>query len=121
MGLLIGKPVGVTLFCIIAVAIDICRLPLDLKWLHIIGARMLGGIGFTMSIFITMENGRYSKMLMNGKLPCLLESGICIHNRLRKKLFQLNPLDAYAKHSSWKTLSASGKTSTSVTQDLTVG
>jgi NhaA family Na+:H+ antiporter len=28
-------------------------LPADLKWLHIVGAGILGGIGFTMSIFIT--------------------------------------------------------------------
>lgn len=30
----------------------ICKLPSDLKWSHIVGAGMLGGIGFTMSIFI---------------------------------------------------------------------
>jgi NhaA family Na+:H+ antiporter len=53
LGLLLGKPLGVTLFCFIAVALGICRLPADLKWLHIIGAGILGGIGFTMSIFIT--------------------------------------------------------------------
>ena len=32
---------------------SLCRLPLDLNWKHILGAGMLGGIGFTMSIFIT--------------------------------------------------------------------
>ncbi|MEI8362359.1 MAG: Na+/H+ antiporter NhaA [Betaproteobacteria bacterium] len=53
MGLVLGKPLGVTLFCFIAVTLGICRLPADLKWLHIIGAGILGGIGFTMSIFIT--------------------------------------------------------------------
>lgn len=53
MGLLLGKPLGVTLFCFVAVTLGICRLPADLKWLHIIGAGILGGIGFTMSIFIT--------------------------------------------------------------------
>jgi NhaA family Na+:H+ antiporter len=49
----LGKPLGVTLFCFLAVALGICRLPADLKWLHIVGAGILGGIGFTMSIFIT--------------------------------------------------------------------
>lgn len=53
MGLLAGKPVGVTLICFVAVACGICRLPSDLKWRHILGAGLLGGIGFTMSIFIT--------------------------------------------------------------------
>lgn len=52
-GLLIGKPVGVTLMCALAVVSGICRLPSDLKWGHIVGAGMLGAIGFTMSIFIT--------------------------------------------------------------------
>lgn len=52
-GLLAGKPLGVALFCFAAVAAGMCRLPPDLKWPHMIGAGMLGGIGFTMSIFIT--------------------------------------------------------------------
>ena len=52
-GLVIGKPLGITLFCLAAVTVGICRLPLDLAWRHVIGAGLLGGIGFTMSIFIT--------------------------------------------------------------------
>lgn len=52
-GLLIGKPLGITLLCFIAVAVGVCRLPLDLNWKHVFGAGILGGIGFTMSIFIT--------------------------------------------------------------------
>lgn len=53
LGLVAGKPVGIFLACLIAVRIGVCRLPLDLAWRHVIGAGMLGGIGFTMSIFIT--------------------------------------------------------------------
>lgn len=52
-GLLVGKPIGITLLSFIAVAAGVCRLPLDLNWRHIFGAGLLGGIGFTMSIFIT--------------------------------------------------------------------
>ena len=52
-GLLLGKPLGVTLLCFFAVAGGLCRLPSDLNWRHIAGAGVLGGIGFTMSIFIT--------------------------------------------------------------------
>ena len=52
-GLVLGKPLGVVLFCLLAVTIGICRLPSDIKWAHILGAGILGGIGFTMSIFIT--------------------------------------------------------------------
>ena len=52
-GLVIGKPVGITLLCLLAVAVGICKLPLDLRWRHVFGAGLLAGIGFTMSIFIT--------------------------------------------------------------------
>ena len=52
-GLLIGKPIGITLLSFIVVSLGICRLPLDLNWKHVFGAGILGGIGFTMSIFIT--------------------------------------------------------------------
>lgn len=52
-GLVVGKPIGIFLFSFAAVALGLCRLPLDLAWRHILGAGLLGGIGFTMSIFIT--------------------------------------------------------------------
>jgi NhaA family Na+:H+ antiporter len=52
-GLVLGKPLGITLLSFVAVTVGICRLPLDLNWRHIFGAGLLGGIGFTMSIFIT--------------------------------------------------------------------
>lgn len=52
-GLIVGKPLGVTFLCFAAVACGIGRLPSDLRWSHMIGAGILGGIGFTMSIFIT--------------------------------------------------------------------
>lgn len=51
-GLVGGKPLGVTLLCFAAVSSGMCRLPADLGWRHICGAGVLGGIGFTMSIFI---------------------------------------------------------------------
>ena len=53
LGLALGKPLGVTLLCFIAVASGLSRLPPGLNWRHVVGAGILGGIGFTMSIFIT--------------------------------------------------------------------
>lgn len=53
-GLIIGKPIGITLFALVCVKLGIGSLPKDLQWKHILGAGMLGGIGFTMSIFITL-------------------------------------------------------------------
>lgn len=52
-GLIAGKPLGVALLSFTAVYFGLCKLPADLKWLHVMGAGLLGGIGFTMSIFIT--------------------------------------------------------------------
>jgi Na+:H+ antiporter, NhaA family len=52
LGLVAGKPVGIFLFTLMAVRSGLCRLPLDLKWRHVLGAGLLGGVGFTMSIFI---------------------------------------------------------------------
>ncbi|NNK14903.1 MAG: Na+/H+ antiporter NhaA [Desulfofustis sp.] len=52
VGLLIGKPIGIGLASYLAVRLGIATLPINVKWNHIIGAGMLGGIGFTMSLFI---------------------------------------------------------------------
>jgi NhaA family Na+:H+ antiporter len=51
-GLVLGKPAGITLACLAAVTAGVCRLPAGVAWSHIVGAGMLAGIGFTMSIFI---------------------------------------------------------------------
>jgi NhaA family Na+:H+ antiporter len=52
LGLLVGKPIGILALSFLAIALGLCRLPADLAWRHIAGAGLLGGIGFTMSIFI---------------------------------------------------------------------
>jgi Na+:H+ antiporter, NhaA family len=52
-GLVIGKPLGVLLLSLLALWLGLCKLPSDLRVSHLAGAGMLGGIGFTMSIFIT--------------------------------------------------------------------
>jgi NhaA family Na+:H+ antiporter len=53
LGLLIGKPLGITVACAIGVITGACRLPDDVTWRHVFGAGLLGGIGFTMSIFVS--------------------------------------------------------------------
>jgi Na+:H+ antiporter, NhaA family len=53
LGLVIGKPIGILGLSYFAVHLGLCRLPSDINWLHLTGAGILGGIGFTMSIFIT--------------------------------------------------------------------
>lgn len=51
-GLVVGKPVGIFLFTWLAVKVGIGTLPTGVNWRHLIGAGFLGGIGFTMSLFI---------------------------------------------------------------------
>jgi NhaA family Na+:H+ antiporter len=51
-GLVLGKPLGIVLATFVVVKLGVSDLPGDLRWRHVIGAGMLGGIGFTMSIFI---------------------------------------------------------------------
>jgi Na+:H+ antiporter, NhaA family len=75
LGLVLGKPLGITLVCALAVTVGICRLPSDLRWGHIVGAGLLGGIGFTMSIFITnLAFAGESAVINASKMAILLAS-----------------------------------------------
>jgi NhaA family Na+:H+ antiporter len=74
-GLVLGKPLGITLACVVGVALGLCRLPADLRWKHIVGAGMLGGIGFTMSIFITnLAFAGQAEVINSSKLAILVGS-----------------------------------------------
>lgn len=53
-GLILGKPIGIVAFAFTGALIGLCKLPKGLQWKNIIGVGFLGGIGFTMSIFITI-------------------------------------------------------------------
>ena len=51
-GLLLGKPVGITLFSFIAVKTKLAELPKGVPWKQIFAVGIVAGIGFTMSIFV---------------------------------------------------------------------
>lgn len=70
-GLALGKPLGITIASLLAVWAGLCRLPYDLSWRHVFGAGLLGGIGFTMSIFIT-------NLAFAGQLDVINDSKIAI-------------------------------------------
>lgn len=53
-GLVLGKPIGITLACWITVVTGLGERPSGTNWMQLIGMGALAGIGFTMSIFITM-------------------------------------------------------------------
>ena len=52
LGLILGKPIGITLFAYLSVKLKICDLPDGIKMIDILGLSFLCGIGFTMSLFI---------------------------------------------------------------------
>lgn len=74
LGLVIGKPLGITVFCAFAVWVGICSIPKDLKWIQLIGVACLGGIGFTMSIFITLLAFDDQNIISGSKITIMLSS-----------------------------------------------
>ena len=76
IGLLVGKPLGICFFAMAAVWLGVCSLPADLKWKHIAGAGFLGGIGFTMSIFITLLAFEQGTLINSSKIAVLIASAI---------------------------------------------
>ena len=76
LGLIIGKPLGIWLFSYLGVLIGIGVLPKGLQWKNIFGAGILGGIGFTMSIFISLLVFNNNDDSINSKIAILIASTI---------------------------------------------
>ncbi len=77
LGLFVGKPLGIIVLCWIAVLMGIATLPRGVSWRHILGAGMLGGIGFTMAIFIAnLAYASSQTHLEHAKLAILVASAL---------------------------------------------
>ncbi len=75
LGLFLGKPIGIFLACLIAVKLRIASLPRGVGWRHVLGVGCLGGIGFTMALFIANLAFQDSQAeLDHAKLGILLAS-----------------------------------------------
>jgi Na+:H+ antiporter, NhaA family len=75
VGLVLGKPLGIVLCTLLAVTLRMSQLPSEVGWKHIIGAGFLSGIGFTMSIFITLlAFGGSPDLIQSSKISILLSS-----------------------------------------------
>lgn len=74
LGLIIGKPLGIFSLTFIAVKMGLCTLPIGVNWKSILGAGCLAGIGFTMSIFITLLAFDNEVIINNAKLVILISS-----------------------------------------------
>ena len=74
LGLVLGKPLGITLFTFLSVKLKICNLPTGVKWNEIFGVGIIAGIGFTMSIFVTLLAFDDIMIQNNAKLIILFSS-----------------------------------------------
>jgi NhaA family Na+:H+ antiporter len=73
-GLVLGKPVGILLLCFLAVQLRVGKLPDGVNWLQLAGAGVLAGIGFTMSIFITLLAFNDPAIIQHSKIAILVSS-----------------------------------------------
>jgi Na+:H+ antiporter, NhaA family len=73
-GLVIGKPLGIISFCFIALKLGIAKIPKRLQFNHFIGIGFLAGIGFTMSVFITMLAYQNINIINASKLIIIIAS-----------------------------------------------
>ena len=73
-GLIIGKPLGIIVFSYLAILFGLAKLPKELSMKKLLGAGFLGGIGFTMSIFISLLAFDDAAIINNAKFMILVAS-----------------------------------------------
>jgi len=97
LGLFLGKPIGIFAMSWLSVKFKIAKLPQSTTWTHVLGLGLLGGIGFTMSIFIALLSFGDLLHQNEAKFAILIAStiagisGFCIlslYNKKQKKTFQ---------------------------------
>ncbi|MCL9809045.1 Na+/H+ antiporter NhaA [Flavobacterium luminosum] len=74
LGLVVGKPLGITLFSFLSVKFKWATMTDGLTWKSIFGVGLLGGIGFTMSIFVTLLAFTDTVIINNAKLYIIVAS-----------------------------------------------
>jgi len=76
LGLVIGKPVGIFLVSWVTVKLKITQLPKNSEWKHMLGIGLLAGIGFTMSIFISLLSFSEASLVAEAKFSIVTASVI---------------------------------------------
>ena len=74
LGLVLGKQIGITFFSYVSVRFGWAHLPTGVRWKQIYGIAALGGIGFTMSMFISALAFPAGLLLTEAKLGILVAS-----------------------------------------------
>ena len=75
-GLVFGKLIGITGASWLAVRVGLARLPAGVNWLQIVGLGLLGGVGFTMSIFVAGLAFPDAEIAAAARLGILAGSGV---------------------------------------------
>ena len=75
-GLTLGKPMGIILFSLFVIKLGWSDLSSSVTWKHLMGAGLLGGIGFTMSIFVSFLAFEDAHLVHQAKLAILIASTI---------------------------------------------
>jgi NhaA family Na+:H+ antiporter len=73
-GLIVGKPIGILLLSWLTVKLKWSMLPARSHWGHIFGLGLLGGIGFTMSVFIALLSFSDPQLIHTSKISILFAS-----------------------------------------------
>jgi len=97
LGLFLGKPIGIFIMSWLAVKLKICQLPVRTNWFHVLGLGFLGGIGFTMSIFIALLSFDDIALQTEAKFAVLIASVL-------SGVFGYGLLHAYNKKKTKKTV-----------------
>lgn len=99
LGLFLGKPVGIFAMSWLSVKLGLGKLPAKVGWVHLLGLGMLGGIGFTMSIFISLLSLNKPWLQAEAKFAILVASVLSgmagyiflsLYNKKRKKKYNKN-------------------------------
>jgi len=94
LGLFLGKPIGIFIMSWISVKLKVASLPQNTNWLHVAGLGLLGGIGFTMSIFIALLSFKKQEYQDEAKFAILIASVLAgisgylllsMHNKKQQK------------------------------------
>lgn len=76
LGLVLGKPAGILAASALVVRFGLADLPDRVNWKHMIGAAILGGVGFTMAIFVANLAYASEAAMISAKMAILIASGV---------------------------------------------
>jgi Na+:H+ antiporter, NhaA family len=93
LALVIGKPIGIIGGALVAVRAGVCTLPAGVRWRHLVLLGCLGGIGFTMSIFIANLAFPDPTLLATAKCAVLLASAVAATVGLILGRYLLKPIE----------------------------